>query len=121
MSETSRRGFFRTIAAGIAVLAASRAAIALPVPAAPLPRGARTHAALKEMLGEDKYLSWFYAMRVGDCDGCTLQASVPVKFIKNWIDHHYAADLLAAARTEFVGVQEVELIARGTKPTRLPV
>jgi chromosomal replication initiator protein len=116
MSDTSRRGFIHIIAAGVAALAASRAVSALPLPAASLPRGARTHQALKEMLGEDKYLSWFYAMRIGDCEGRTLHASVPVKFIKNWIDHHYAADLLAAARTEFFGVKHVELIARSTKP-----
>jgi chromosomal replication initiator protein len=112
MSNTSRRGFFRTVAAGVAALAASRAVNALPIPVAPLPHGASTHAALKEMLGEDKYLSWFYAMRVGDCDGRTLHASVPVKFIKNWIDNHYSAELLTAARTEFFGVQHVELVAR---------
>ena len=117
MSETSRRGFFRTLAAGVAAAVASRAASALPLPAVPLARGARMHAALKELLGEDIYVSWFYAMRVGDCDGHTLTAFVPVKFLKRWIETHYAAETLAAARTEFFGVQRVELFVRGAQPT----
>lgn len=127
MSDTSRRGFFRTLAAGIAAIAAGRAAIALPAPtgpvaaapAVPLPRGARMHAALKEMLGDDIYVSWFPVMEVGEFDGHTLHASVPVKFLRNWIEHHYSRELLAAARTEFASVQQVELTVRARKSTRI--
>ncbi len=70
------------------------------------------HAALKEMLGDDIYVSWFPTMEVGDFDGHTLRTFVPVKFFKTWIDHHYSDPLLQAAHVEFFGVERVKVLLR---------
>ena len=39
-------------------------------------------------------------------------ASVPVKFLKNWIQTHYAGVLLRSAAVEFKGVERVDVLLR---------
>ena len=48
-------------------------------------RGDRVRAMLRVRLGEDIYSSWFASMEFEDFDGRVVRASVPVKFLKNWI------------------------------------
>ncbi|MEZ5856566.1 MAG: chromosomal replication initiator protein DnaA [Hyphomicrobiaceae bacterium] len=69
-------------------------------------------AALKARLGDDVYSSWFGALEVDGFDGKVLRVSVPVKFLRNWIQTHYAEALLACATLEFSGVERVEVLLR---------
>ena len=53
---------------------------------------------LRARLGEDIYTSWFASMEFETFDGRVVRATVPVKFLKNWIQSHYSDDLLAVLR-----------------------
>ena len=58
-------------------------------------KGDKVRAMLRARLGEDIYTSWFAAMEFESFDGRVVRATVPVKFLKSWIQSHYADDLLA--------------------------
>lgn len=76
------------------------------------PRGKKVHAALKARLGDDIYTSWFKTLDFDGFDGKTVTASVPVKFLRSWIQSHYIDDLLACSRLEFKGAERVEVQVR---------
>ena len=75
-------------------------------------QGQRVRAVLLARLGEEVFKSWFGAMEFQSFDGTLLKVTVPVKFLRNWIQTHYAQALLEAAATEFKGVQRVEVALR---------
>ncbi|MFN0217305.1 MAG: chromosomal replication initiator protein DnaA [Hyphomicrobium sp.] len=75
-------------------------------------RGQTVRAILKAKLGEQVYLSWFKSMEFESFDGRTVKVSVPVKFLRNWIQEHYAELLLHSARAEFAGAERVDVIWR---------
>ncbi|MDZ4840805.1 MAG: chromosomal replication initiator protein DnaA [Hyphomicrobium aestuarii] len=75
-------------------------------------RGQKVRALLRARLGEDIYTSWFNALEFDRFDGRVLTASVPVKFLRNWIQSHYSEALLTAARSEFDGVEKIDVILR---------
>jgi chromosomal replication initiator protein len=85
-------------------------------------RGQRVRALLMARLGEEVFKSWFGALEFQDFDGSLLRVSVPVQFLKKWIQTHYADVLLECAAREFVGCQRVDVILRqpgggpGTRP-----
>lgn len=83
-------------------------------------RGQKVRAVLRAQLGEDVFTSWFNALEFDDFDGRTVKASVPVKFLKNWIQSHYADQLLTACKAEFKGVERVDVQLRqpGGAPSR---
>ena len=68
---------------------------------------------LRARLGEDIYKSWFASMEFEAFDGRVVRATVPVKFLKNWIQSHYSDDLLAVLRG---GVQRRRARRRGAAP-----
>ena len=75
-------------------------------------QGQRVRAVLLARLGEEVFKSWFGAMEFQSFDGTLLKVTVPVKFLRNWIQTHYSEALLEAAATEFKGVQRVEVALR---------
>ncbi|MEZ5898945.1 MAG: chromosomal replication initiator protein DnaA [Hyphomicrobium sp.] len=75
-------------------------------------RGAKVRAMLRAQLGEDIYSSWFNAMEFDGFDGRVVKVSVPVKFLRTWIQAHYSEQLLAACRSEFANAERVEVIWR---------
>ncbi|MCB1484341.1 MAG: chromosomal replication initiator protein DnaA, partial [Hyphomicrobiaceae bacterium] len=75
-------------------------------------RGAKARAMLRAQLGEDIYSSWFNAMEFDGFDGRVVKVSVPVKFLRTWIQAHYSEQLLAACRSEFANAERVEVIWR---------
>ncbi|HMN38470.1 MAG TPA: chromosomal replication initiator protein DnaA [Hyphomicrobium sp.] len=75
-------------------------------------RGAKARAMLKAQLGEDIYSSWFNAMEFDGFDGRVVKVSVPVKFLRTWIQAHYSEQLLAACRAEFKAAERVEVLWR---------
>ncbi|KAB2914761.1 MAG: hypothetical protein F9K29_14185, partial [Hyphomicrobiaceae bacterium] len=74
--------------------------------------GEKVRAMLKARLGEDIFSSWFAAMEFESFDGRVVRATVPVKFLKSWIQSHYADDLLECCAAEFAGAERVELALR---------
>jgi chromosomal replication initiator protein len=72
-------------------------------------KGEKVRAMLRARLGEDIYTSWFAAMEFDNFDGRVVRATVPVKFLKSWIQSHYADDLLECCAAEFTGAERVDL------------
>jgi chromosomal replication initiator protein len=81
-------------------------------PRAPDPRGEKVRAQLRARLGEDIFQSWFRSIEFDGFDGKVVRVSVPVKFLKNWIQSHYTDDLLACCATEYAGVERVDVALR---------
>ena len=75
-------------------------------------RGDRVRTLLRARLGDDIYSSWFQSMEFEGFDGRVVRASVPVKFLKNWIQSHYADDLLQCCAAEFTGVERIDVALR---------
>ena len=50
---------------------------------------------LRIEVGEDIYLSWFARMELDAVEVETIKLSVPTRFLKSWIQSHYAEKLLA--------------------------
>jgi len=67
---------------------------------------------LRARLGDDIFTSWFNALEHQSFDGRVVKMSVPVKFLRNWIQSHYAEDLLACCRAEFPDAERVEVVLR---------
>jgi chromosomal replication initiator protein len=75
-------------------------------------RGQRIRTMLRARLGEDVYTSWFNALEFETFEAGTVRATVPVKFLRNWIQSHYSDDLLACCRAEFPEAERVEVAVR---------
>jgi chromosomal replication initiator protein len=67
---------------------------------------------LRARLGDDIFTSWFHALEFEGFDAKTVKVSVPVKFLKNWIQSHYSDDLLQCCAAEFTGVERVDVALR---------
>ena len=80
----------------------------------------KTRKVLRARLGEEVFSSWFNAVGAEQFDGKTLTLSVPVKFLRNWIQSHYLDDVLASARREYKGIEQIEISLRepGNAKTR---
>jgi chromosomal replication initiator protein len=75
-------------------------------------KGEKVRAMLRARLGEEIYKSWFASMDFEAFDGRVVRATVPVKFLKNWIQSHYSDDLLECCGAEFSGVERVDVALR---------
>ena len=72
----------------------------------------KTKQALRARLGEDVFTSWFQHMEFERFEAGTVHVSVPVKFLKTWIQSHYTEELLICCRGEFKDVERVEVSHR---------
>jgi chromosomal replication initiator protein len=72
----------------------------------------RIRAVLRARLGEEVYTSWFGSLEFERIDADTVYASVPVKFLRSWIQNHYLDDVLAACQTEFPDLERVDVSLR---------
>lgn len=72
----------------------------------------KIRAVLRARLGEEVYSSWFSSMEFEAVEGDTIWTSVPVKFLRNWIQNHYLDDVLAACQTEFTDAERIEVTLR---------
>jgi chromosomal replication initiator protein len=68
--------------------------------------------ALQAQLGEDIYASWFASLEFHGFESHVVLASVPVRFVKRWIQAHFAEELLRCCAAEFAGIERVDLIVR---------
>ncbi|AGK56195.1 chromosomal replication initiation protein [Hyphomicrobium denitrificans 1NES1] len=75
-------------------------------------RGQKVRAMLRAQLGEEIYSSWFKSLEFEGFDGRVVKVSVPVKFVRNWIQEHYAERLLHCSRVEFATAERVEVVWR---------
>jgi len=68
---------------------------------------ARVAQRLKGELGDDLFNSWFARMDAEDFSRGQLTVSVPTRFLKSWIENHYASKLRKVTETEFKGLQAI--------------
>ncbi len=74
---------------------------------------------LRVRLGDDVYSAWFERLAFDRLAGSTMQTSVPVKFLRSWIQSHYAEDLLASCRSAFPQVEKVDVQLRTAAPVQV--
>jgi chromosomal replication initiator protein len=75
-------------------------------------RWSRVQVRLRSGVGEDIYTSWFARMELDGIDASTVRLSVPTRFLKSWIQSHYAEKLLACWQAEHPDVSRIELTVR---------
>ncbi|WP_295555826.1 chromosomal replication initiator protein DnaA [uncultured Hyphomicrobium sp.] len=75
-------------------------------------KGLKVRAMLRARLGEDIYVSWFKALEFDSFDGKTVKVSVPVVFLRKWIESHYMEELLKCCKAEFKTAQQVSVSVR---------
>jgi chromosomal replication initiator protein len=75
-------------------------------------RGQKVRAMLRAQLGDEIYSSWFKSLEFESFDGRIVKVSVPVKFVRNWIQEHYSERLLHCSRIEFTTAERVEVVWR---------
>ena len=74
---------------------------------------------LRAELGEDVFNSWFGRMDFEAVDGNAVQLSVPTRFLRKWIQSHYADRVLAQWQAEQPEISRLELTVRSST-VRLP-
>jgi chromosomal replication initiator protein len=72
----------------------------------------RVKGRLRIEVGDDVYSSWFARMDLEAIEEGTVRMSVPTRFLKSWIQSHYAERVLACWQTEQPQIVRVELIVR---------
>jgi chromosomal replication initiator protein len=69
---------------------------------------------LRAELGEDVFASWFGRLELeAIVDGCA-KLTVPTRFLKSWIESHYADRVLATYRSEAPTVERISVSMRGS-------
>lgn len=72
----------------------------------------RVRGRLRVEVGDDVYSSWFARMDLEAIEDGTVRLSVPTRFLKSWIQNHYAERVLACWQAEDTKVGRIELIVR---------
>jgi chromosomal replication initiator protein len=67
---------------------------------------------LRSNVGEDVYSSWFARMDLESVSDGAAHMSVPTRFLKSWIQSHYADRVLACWQAEMPTLQRVDLTVR---------
>jgi chromosomal replication initiator protein len=75
-------------------------------------RWTRVKGRLRTEVGEDVYSSWFARMDLEGLETGTVRLSVPTRFLKSWIQSHYAERVLACWQAEHNEINRIELTVR---------
>ena len=75
----------------------------------------RVRRKLRAELGDDVVASWFGSLELSGIDGGVARLSVPTRFLKSWIDTHYAERLRKHFAADGNAVS-VEVRVRGATP-----
>jgi chromosomal replication initiator protein len=72
----------------------------------------RVKGRLRSSVGEDVFSSWFARMDLEAVQDDSVHLSVPTRFLKSWIQAHYAERVLDAWKAEMPKVSRVDLTVR---------
>jgi chromosomal replication initiator protein len=75
-------------------------------------RWSRVKGRLRSTVGEDVYTSWFARMDLESVQDESVRLSVPTRFLKSWIQAHYAERVLSCWQAEMPGVHRIDLTVR---------
>ena len=81
---------------------------------------ARVRARLRQEVGELAYRSWLKPLTLGEVRDGRLRLVVPTRFMRDWINGHYAERLHALWASENAGIAAVEVCIQPTAPARKP-
>jgi chromosomal replication initiator protein len=73
---------------------------------------ARVQARLRAIVGEDNFKNWFGAMEHDAISDDVVRLSLPTRFLKSWVQSHYADKLLACWKAELPSIRRVDLVHR---------
>ncbi len=80
----------------------------------------RVRERLKSNVGDDIFNSWFARMELEAIDADTVRMSVPTRFLKSWVQSHYAERLLTCWQDEQAAIARIELTVRSAVLKPLP-
>src|SRR5712691_6222600 len=83
-------------------------------------RWSRVKERLRVLVGENVFSSWFARMELESSEGDTIKLSVPTRFLKSWVQSHYAEKLLECWQSEQSEVGRIELTVRSAVIKMLP-
>jgi chromosomal replication initiator protein len=83
-------------------------------------RWSRVKERLRTVVGENVFSSWFARMELESGEGDTIKLSVPTRFLKSWVQSHYAEKLLECWQSEQSTVGRIELTVRSAVIRTLP-
>src|SRR5471030_729753 len=72
----------------------------------------RVKGRLRSSVGEDVYTSWFARMDLESVQDESVRLSVPTRFLKSWIQAHYAERVLTCWQAEMPQVHRIDLTVR---------
>jgi chromosomal replication initiator protein len=75
-------------------------------------RWTRVKGRLRSTVGEDVYTSWFARMDLEAVSEESVHLSVPTRFLKSWIQTHYAERVLSCWQAELPEVNRIDLTVR---------
>jgi chromosomal replication initiator protein len=84
-------------------------------------RWSRVKGRLRSSVGEDVYTSWFARMDLEGVQDESVHLSVPTRFLKSWIQAHYAERVLSAWQAEMPEVHRIDLTVRSAMRCATPV
>ena len=76
---------------------------------------------LRTSVGEDVYTSWFARMDLEAVQDESVHLSVPTRFLKSWIQAHYAERVLTCWQAEMPEVHRIDLTVRTAMRQSAPV
>src|SRR6202051_1075483 len=84
-------------------------------------RWSRVKGRLRSSVGEDVYTSWFARMDLESVQPESVHLSVPTRFLKSWIQAHYAERVLTCWQAEMPEVHRIDLTVRTAMRCAAPV
>ena len=84
-------------------------------------RWSRVKGRLRSTVGEDVYTSWFARMDLEAVQDASVHLSVPTRFLKSWIQAHYAERVLSCWQAEMPEVHRIDLTVRSAMRCAAPV
>src|SRR3954466_1075732 len=84
-------------------------------------RWTRVKGRLRSSVGEDVYTSWFARMDLEGVQDESVHLSVPTRFLKSWIQAHYAERVLTCWQAEMPEVHRIDLTVRTAMRQSAPV
>src|SRR5829696_4957680 len=75
---------------------------------------------LRAELGEDVFTSWFARLEVDTVLDRCAQLTVPTRFLKSWIEAHYADRVLSVYRSEDSAVERIAIGVRSSAARDAP-
>lgn len=80
----------------------------------------RVRRRLRAELGEDVFSSWFGRLELVDIQDHLVHLTVPTRFLKSWIQSHYADRLKTLVIEEMAGISDVQIGIRSTTVRMTP-